>query len=211
ALVLLGSGDGQPDLELGALLRCAGYFNPATVRLDYTIGKGKTEARTLGARRKERLEDLSECFRRNAAAVVADLEDDKTRFENRAYLHLARPTDGLNAVQNKIQDHLLDQCRVVQDHRQGTVGFKEYLNRLGKYLLACELHGLFDRGVDISGMKIGWTRSRVGKQVVQNILDMSDFVLNVAHNRATGAVRWKLFADYVDHTGNASQGISDFV
>ena len=63
----------------------------------------------------------------------------------------------------------------------------------------------------IGGMKCRRPRPGVGEQIIEDILNVQDFVLHVAKNGAAGAFRGKFFAHHIHHTGDARERIADFV
>jgi hypothetical protein len=59
-------------------------------------------------------------------------------------------------------------------------------------------------------MKFGRPRTRIRKQIIQNGLNVVDFVLDFGQNGAAGTFYWKLAAHHFDDAGDSRKGVPNF-
>ncbi len=196
---------------MGALLQGAGDVNTAAVRLHDAAGEREAQACAFRTSGEEGAENFGERVGRNAAAGVFDMNDGVARLLRDTDGNGTGTGDGLNAIERQIQDDLLNQGRIVADVGQSGARFEVDLDGFGQNLLARELDGLFDGEIEVGRMEIQRTRPGVGKQVIQDGLNVDHFFLDFAKNAAARAFWGQFLAEDFDDTGNARQWIADFV
>ena len=117
----------------------------------------------------------------------------------------------MQRVEEKVQEDLLDLCRVVFGRRQIIGRCKTDLDRAGERLLARQCYRMLDARVQISAANLGRSRAGVVEQLGQDVLDMQDLLLDILQNVPTRAVRWEVAADDFNHTGNSRQRVANFM
>ena len=181
------------------------------VGLNDTVGERETKACAFGASGKEGFEDAGEGIGRDAAARVGNGNGHIVVVLQEGQGDLSGTRDGLNAIQRDVENDLLDERGVVLDEREREVRLEENLDRFGQHLLASQHDGLLDGGVDVRSVEGRRAGTSVGKQVVQDGLDVQDLTVDVAEYGAAGAVRGQVLTHDVDDSGNSGEGIADFV
>lgn len=199
------------DAELGALAKRAAGLDFAAVGLDDSMGEGEAEAGAFLACRKERPKDSWKRVGRDPFAVVFDPDESVIAFAGERDIDRAFPRNGLDSVEHQIQDDLLNERRIVGYGRKGRVWRKQNFHGTRAHLLLGKHDGLLDRDIQIGGMESGRPRTRVGEQIVQDVLDVEDLVLNVGEDGTAAAVGREFSAHQVNHAGDAREGIANFV
>src|SRR5579859_177965 len=199
------------DPELGALAEGAAGFDLASMGLDYAIGEGKAKAGAFLAGGEEGPKDFGKRVGRNAFAVVFDADDGVIVFAGERDIDRALAGDGLDSIENEIQDDLLDERRIVGHGGKGRIRRKENFDGTRANLLLRQHHGLLDRDVQVGGVEGGRPRTRIGEQIVQDVLDVEDFILDVSEHGSAGAIGGKFLAHHINDAGDAREGIANFV
>src|SRR5579863_3372359 len=199
------------DTELGALAERAAGFDFAAMGLNDSMGEGQSEASAFFAGGKERTKYFWKSVGRDAFAVVLDADDGVVAFASDGDVDGALDRNGLDSVEHEIEDDLLDQRGVMCDRRKRRVRGEYDFHLPRANLLLGEHDGLLDRDIQVSGVKCGRPRARVGEQIVQDVLDVKDFVLDVGENGAAGAFSGEFLAHDVDNAGDAGERIANFM
>src|SRR5258705_11985109 len=115
--------DGQADFKAG--FAGTGFkfnFTAMTVTDDaVTDDQAKAGACADGFGREKRLEHARLDLRRNARAVVHDLDDELIVFQRSADTDLARAIDGSDRIINEISPHLIEFAAISPDPRHGAI------------------------------------------------------------------------------------------
>lgn len=101
------------NTKLGALTKRAAGFDFAGMRLDNTAGEREAEAGAFLACGEERPKDFWKGVGRDAFAVVFDADEGLIVFTRDCDVNRAFAGNGLDAIEHKIQDHLLDERGIV--------------------------------------------------------------------------------------------------
>src|SRR5437879_7522521 len=176
------------DWEPGALGEGAAGFDNAAVGLDDSAGEGKTEAGAFLASGEKRAKDFREGIGRDAFAVVFDADEGLIAFAADCDIHGALAGDRLDSIEREIQDDLLNERGIVGYRRKGRIRRKKDLHGTRAGLLPGKQDGLLDGDVEVGRMKSGRPWTRVGEKVVQDGLDVEDFVPNVAEDAEGRAI-----------------------
>src|SRR5208283_6143602 len=115
----IGAFDRQMNAELRALAESAAGFDFAAMGLYDAIGEGETETCAFFPGGKEWPEDLRKRLRRDALAVVFHSDERLILFARDTHVDLALAWDGLDPIQDQVEDHLLDQCGIMAHQREG--------------------------------------------------------------------------------------------
>lgn len=199
------------NTKLGALTKRAAGFDFAGMRLDNTAGEREAEAGAFLACGEERPKDFWKGVGRDAFAVVFDADEGLIVFTRDCDVNRAFAGNGLDAIEHKIQDHLLDERGIVGHGRKSRILRKIDFYGSSANLLPGEHYGLLDRDVEVRRMKGGGSRARIGEKIVEDVLDVENFVLDVRENGAADAVGRKFLPHDIDDAGDAREWITNFV
>ena len=114
---------------------------------------------------------------------ISDFNDCSIALLAERDLHFAFTGDGLNSIEDEVQTRPVGQARdrEVTSGKRG-VWVEENLDGFSVDLLPCHEDRLVRSGIDIRRMKMRRPGPCVGQEIIQNSLDMANFLLDIRHH-----------------------------
>src|SRR5579884_813144 len=201
----------EKDGEGGADPKGAGDLNAAAVVFDDAAGQRQSQSSAVSFRRIERAKDVGQVFGGDAAAVVTDADGREMIAAAEFDAHLTRPINGLQRIQDEIEQNLMYLAGIVVDERQVIAGDEFDLNGFRQHLLAGEHDGVLGGVVQIGVTDFGRLGAGALEQVGDDAVDLQDLVLDFLHDLARRAGGGQIAPDDFNDPGDAGQRVADFV